>query len=466
MLDLYGSDWAVMAATADVAEVEPEEVPMTAGTLPASAKSLEPSAAASAPATAASAVGGMATPRRAQEISPGSGQAGGTASPGSGMQSPASWTSRSPGTPITLRQKIFKDYSPETELLETYVARIQRQAAALTTLGEPLEEGHLEAVLAKAQIELRLFEEAPGNPARQARILAREYVFELLEITGTEAQAGRLYTLEAMLAARGENVEDIKTKAAAGQPVAITPVQAAPSPLVLGPKRGSAPSLEPAAPAGFQKFNIFGQGADTPTGRPPVDAELEKIRRQLRERTSQLENKELELAAHLLGSGLPSGAQTPNPQFADILKQQADILEKLTTKPKHTPSSTIRVEPKVQWPRLGDDGPGGKEVLEFYEKFEEITGLANNGTGMSDREMLVALKTCVHGSRRKIFDNVAKSKRDIQDTDEGPGEIYRAVKARLFHFLETSTEKQLRVRSEWYNLSKTRGRTSLQFEAE
>ena len=66
MLDLYGSDWAVMAASADVAEEEPEGVPMSAGTLPAGATSLEPSAAASGPATAASAVGGMSTPRRAQ----------------------------------------------------------------------------------------------------------------------------------------------------------------------------------------------------------------------------------------------------------------------------------------------------------------------------------------------------------------------------------------------------------------
>ncbi len=294
MLEHYGPEWAVMAASADVTEEEPPEVLMTAGTAPASVTSLEPSAAASNPVTAATAVGGMSTPRRAQEISPGSGQAGGTASPGSGIRSPASWTSRSPGTPTALRQRIFKDYSPATELLETYVARIQRQAAALSSLGEPLEDGHLEIVLAKANYELRLFEDAPGYEARQTRILTREFVFELLEITGTEAQAGRLFTLEAMLAARGADVEDIKTKAASGQPVAITPeaVQAAPPPQVLGPKRGSAPSHEPAAPAGFQKFNIFGQGADTPTGRPPVDPELEKIRHQLRERTSQLENKD------------------------------------------------------------------------------------------------------------------------------------------------------------------------------
>ena len=85
---------------------------------------------------------------------------------------------------------------------------------------------------------------------------------------------------------------------------------------------------------------------------------------------------------------------------------------------------------------------------------------------MSDKEMLVALKTCLHGSRKKIYENVTKAKKLIAGTDEGPGEIYRAVKKRLFRFLETSTEKQLRVRGAWTNLEKTRGMTALQFEAE
>ena len=98
-------------------------------------------------------------------------------------------------------------------------------------------------------------------------------------------------------------------------------------------------------------------------------------------------------------------------------------------------------------------------MSDFYEKSEEVTGLANNGSGMSDREMLVVLKTCVSGSRRKIFDNVVKANKDKADTDDGPGEVYQAIKDRLFRFLETSTEKQLRVRSEWNGLSKTRGMT-------
>ena len=52
------------------------------------------------------------------------------------------------------------------------------------------------------------------------------------------------------------------------------------------------------------------------------------------------------------------------------------------------------------------------------------------------------------------------------DTDEGPGEVYRKIKLRLFRFLETSTEKQSRVKNEWNNLTKTRGMSALQFEAE
>ena len=131
----------------------------------------------------------------------------------------------------------------------------------------------------------------------------------------------------------------------------------------------------------------------------------------------------------------------------DLMARQTELLEKMVNKPKQQPGSTIRVEPKVYWPRLSDDGPGGREVSDFYEKFEEITGLANNGSGMSDREMLVALKTCVSGSRRKIFDNVVKANKDKADTDDGPGETYRAIKERLFRFLETSIEKQLPVSS-------------------
>jgi hypothetical protein len=52
------------------------------------------------------------------------------------------------------------------------------------------------------------------------------------------------------------------------------------------------------------------------------------------------------------------------------------------------------------------------------------------------------------------------------DEEGGPGEAYRQIKARLMRFLETPTEKQLRVANDWTNLTKTKGMTALQFEAE
>ena len=103
----------------------------------------------------------------------------------------------------------------------------------------------------------------------------------------------------------------------------------------------------------------------------------------------RLTGMELELAAQKA----LSQTQTPV-DFAQVVTKQTELLERVLDKPK-SHASTIKVEPRVQWPKLGDDGPGGKEVEEFYESFEGICGLANSGTGMSDKEMLVALRSCL-----------------------------------------------------------------------
>ena len=36
----------------------------------------------------------------------------------------------------------------------------------------------------------------------------------------------------------------------------------------------------------------------------------------------------------------------------------------------------IQVRLRVVWPKLGDDGPGGRKVEEFFDKYEEICGIA------------------------------------------------------------------------------------------
>ena len=149
------------------------------------------------------------------------------------------------------------------------------------------------------------------------------------------------------------------------------------------------------------------------------------------------------------------------------MERQTDLLTQLMAKPKEQKKirSTIKIEPRVSWPTYGDDGPGGREVEEFYEKLEDITGLANDGDGASDREMNVSLRMCLQGSRKTIHDNIYKMHKYEAATDEGQGKIYKAVKERLPQFLETATEKHL---AKWRDLQKKKKKhqTALQFEAE
>ena len=60
------------------------------------------------------------------------------------------------------------------------------------------------------------------------------------------------------------------------------------------------------------------------------------------------------------------------------MKEQTEALLKIADKPVQAkkPSSTIRIEPKIVWKHLGDDGPGGDEIEKFYESFEDNCGLA------------------------------------------------------------------------------------------
>jgi hypothetical protein len=202
-------------------------------------------------------------------------------------------------------------------------------------------------------------------------------------------------------------------------------------------------------------------GADTPRSQfSDQSVEVARLR-------DQLDQMKVEMAANKAERLVP---QAPVIDIAAVLASQQELLaqalvrDRADDKPR-LQQSTIKVEPKVYWPKLGDDGPGGKEVEEFYEKFEEVCGLANNGVGMRDKEMLITLKTCLSGSRRQIYHNVWKAKKSLLDTDIGCGDIYRSIKARLYRFLETSTEQQLRIKTEWYNLSKGRNTTAIQFEA-
>ena len=75
-------------------------------------------------------------------------------------------------------------------------------------------------------------------------------------------------------------------------------------------------------------------------------------------------------------------------------------------------------------------------------------------------------KVNTHVAITRAILRYVQAKKAMLDTEEGPGEVYRTIKARLFRFLETSTEKQFRIRNEWQTLSKIRGMTAPQLEGE
>ena len=59
---------------------------------------------------------------------------------------------------------------------------------------------------------------------------------------------------------------------------------------------------------------------------------------------------------------LHAAASTPGETLmAEAISNQTELLKAVLNKPS-VPRSTIRVEPKVYWPKLGDDGTGGREV--------------------------------------------------------------------------------------------------------
>ena len=123
-------------------------------------------------------------------------------------------------------------------------------------------------------------------------------------------------------------------------------------------------------------------------------------------------------------------------------------------KDKKKLSSTIRVNPTIQWPRLSDDGPDCREVDEFFDKFDETCALANDGEGMADRKRLKVLASCLKGSREKTYQVLHKKHRLLGEVDSDPGKVLGIIRAKLMRFVEGSMEKQMRVLAEWDNLIK------------
>ena len=80
--------------------------------------------------------------------------------------------------------------------------------------------------------------------------------------------------------------------------------------------------------------------------------------------------------------------------------------------------------------------------------------MANDGSGMSDVEMLRVLSNCLKGTRAKVYENEMKvAQRTSKDLTE-PRKVYDSVKKKLMRFRETDEERQMRVSQEFNELTK------------
>ena len=92
----------------------------------------------------------------------------------------------------------MKPFRPDKEELQTYLQRVRKTARVLAAVGSPMQDGSVEVLQMKAEIELQLHEEAYGDRDRQTRILRRiftEELFQQQDEAGMEAPY-RLWALE------------------------------------------------------------------------------------------------------------------------------------------------------------------------------------------------------------------------------------------------------------------------------
>ena len=134
--------------------------------------------------------------------------------------------------------------------------------------------------------------------------------------------------------------------------------------------------------------------------------------------------------------------------LAQAINVQTEAI-RAALKPKDQRHSVVKITPTFRWPVLGDDGPDAKEVEEFYEKYEDLCRLANDGKGMNPKEHLTTLASCLRGSKEKIYKLVYRKHRKLGTLDEVPDKVFEEIKSRHMKFIETPMEKQMRLTSEW-----------------
>ena len=117
-------------------------------------------------------------------------------------------------------------------------------------------------------------------------------------------------------------------------------------------------------------------------------------------------------------------------------------------------SSTIRIQPTSKPPILGDEGKSSRDITEFFDKFDDMCNLANDGKGMLPQERLQTLSTCLKGTKEKIYKLLVAKHRKLGTLERDPDKVFGVIRTRLMRFSESDLERQMRVKGEWDQLWK------------
>ena len=94
--------------------------------------------------------------------------------------------------------------------------------------------------------------------------------------------------------------------------------------------------------------------------------------------------------------------------LAGAMKAQTEVLTAALEKAAGGSKSgqlgcTIRINPTVKWPTLSDEGADSRDIEGFFDRFDEVAQLANDGRGMATLEPLRVLQNCLVGGRQSVY---------------------------------------------------------------
>ena len=200
-----------------------------------------------------------------------------------------------------------------------------------------------------------------------------------------------------------------------------------------------------------------GLGALTKEPAPAVPKDADGLGRGDSPLRARLAAMEMELEA--LKRGSDGGASVADGgQAADLaaaLKEQTETLkEALSARGGQSSITTVKTD--LVWPTLTDDKSDTKDVVLFYEEFEDVCALANNCRGMSAREKLLALRARCKGSRAKTYTNAYRAAWKTGEVTEDPEAVYLRIKNKHLMFGESREEREVRIDGEHQALVKGR----------